>query len=215
MSVKDYLIVVFTSASVSTFVTWLMKRYFQHILDRRLQLDIENAKCILAQQTERLKGLVEIEINLQKELLHKRLDVYPTVMQLAYEIRKMARLVVSDVTKADSLSAKKFRQTVAALELSLCENILYFDQDGVTNIIHRYKNQATTFNVVLGDIVHLRHSSEEDVTNVKLSEASTIYHSMDELFGILKKEIIAATIGNSSFLLEKKTAEGVADKSRS
>lgn len=191
MTLGDSLLVVATSATASGLATYILKTYFEHLLNRRLQIELERSKSAFAEHAERLKVALDIQLNEQKELAHKRLEVYPGIVELAYRIRNMARDACSDVIDADTMFASSFATKVLELENTLFKNKYYFDQDGVTKKIHDFKNCAVMFNVVLGDIVHLKAAGDGGGVRAKRSEATVVYRRIDDLQASLNRKIMA------------------------
>jgi len=191
MALKDITIVVLTSASVSAFVTCLLKICFQHLLDRRLNLDIEKAKNQFAQDIERLRGALELAVMQQGAMTEKKLDAYPGIVEAIYRIRNMARDVSEDVGASDGSCAKVFAEKVLDLEDALYAHRYYLNADGLTKPVHDFKNCAVSFNVVLGDIAYLRGQGKQANAEARHVEAESIYKHLDELFACVNSSMEA------------------------
>jgi len=203
MPLSDLFLVLVTSATVSGLATFILKMYYQHLLDRKLQIETEKIKSTFAAQAERLKIALDIQRDEQKELARKRLEVYSEIVELAYRIKNLARDTSSDVIDANKTSADSFATNVLELENTLFKNRLFFDTEGSTKEIHDFKNGAISYNVVLGDIAHFKANDDEKGVKAKKRKAAAIYRNIDDLFVDLHRKIMAVTSSPNPLLHTK------------
>ena len=192
MDIRDFLLVVCTSASMSALVTFLFRTSFQHYLDLRLQSQMEETKNRLSQQLEQVKVDMAVQATHRGEILHNKLCIYPGIVELVTRIHNMAR----DATASSSISEEarmEFATRVRQLEDALYQNRYYFDADGVTDVIHRYKNQAITLNILIGDIAHLEKERHSRSLASRKQQAERNYRQLKVLLESVKESLVQSS----------------------
>jgi len=195
-------VLLLAAAGVPTVLLFVFKAYFQHLLDQGLQSNLEKLKSELAEHTETVRAILELELSWRRALANKRMEIYPGVVGLATRLRNLARNACADLPNASSLVASEFSGRLLELDDLLTGMRFYLNADGTTLVVHKFNDCASKFYVLLGDIVCYRSTGDEEGARALHEKALKTRDQMDDLLNRLNRKI--QTVMSSSGKLEVK-----------
>jgi hypothetical protein len=157
-----------TSAVVSSAVTFVLKTYFENRLKAHFNLELEKAK-----------HEYKIREDASHEVVGRKLKAYPTIVELVYRVRNIAReLVMGEDVNPTFKSELESR--VRELEDSLYQFRIDLERDGLFLLVHSYKGLSKEFTRSVADLVFVLASADPQNTAQNLrQQRRSIYQELD------------------------------------
>jgi hypothetical protein len=172
-----------TSAIVSSAVTFVLKTYFENRMKAHFDLELEKAK-----------HEHKIREDASHELVGRKLRAYPTLVELAYRVRNIARELVraSDVNPTFK---SELESRVRELEDSLYQFRIDLERDGLFLLVHSYKGLSKEFTRSVGDLVFVLASADPQTNPQNLrQQMRSIYDELDSKHKEVIDKLSAASV---------------------
>lgn len=123
---------IFTSLGVSALTTLVLQTYLTKQIQHHFDI-----------QMARYKADLEVQVHIRQELLERRIDAYPKLVELCYRTRNMARNLVKRTTSGESL--QEFVARVREMEELLYRFREDLEAHQLFVPVHLYKNLLLEF----------------------------------------------------------------------
>ncbi len=159
-----------TSALTSLGVSALTTLGLQTYLTKRIEHHFER-------RLERYKADLEVQVHTKQEIVGRRLDAYPKLVELCYRTRNMARDLIQTTGSTDSLQELVGR--VKELEEMVFHFRIDLEADHLFVLVHRYKNLMREFYRIAADLQPSADSSGSSTISARLASA---YAAIDDCY---------------------------------
>lgn len=183
LDVKTLWTTIATSAVVSSAVTFVLKTYFENRLKAHFNLELEKTK-----------HEHKIREDTSHELVGRKLKAYPTIVELVYRVRNIARELATSPDVNPTFTSE-LESRVRELEDSLYQFRIDLERDGLFLPVHYYKGLSKEFTRSVGDLVYVLASGDPQATANKLREQmKNTYQEIDSKHKEVIDKLSAASV---------------------
>jgi len=166
---------IITSVLTSSVVTGILVFSLKSVIKSKIE-------HYYKKELEKIKSDLNIHVNQEQVLINRRNEAYPTIVELVYKTRNMAREIVTLMNFKSRTFMDEFALKVHELEESLYKYRIDLERDNCFDETHKYKNSLLNLNMKISDITFfIEHNADDKVISHK-KELEEEYKIIDKLY---------------------------------
>lgn len=175
---RDIIVSLLTSTIVMGFAVLAVKAWLEGRVKHEFDVQLENQRQEHKADLERLKAELKIGTDAANHISDRRLAIYPSVVEVVYRIRNLARGVIETDQASDAL-ADELAARMRELEDAVFKYRIDFERDGVFVEIHSYKNRTKIFCRTVDDLRYSHRQGTPAQTAELMKLLRDLYSEID------------------------------------
>lgn len=197
MSIFEFLPLVLTSVVISSIISFALTYVFENRQKHRYEMEVENLRHMYAVQVEALKADIMIDADVRHEIIERRLESYPHLVELVYRTRNMARDIIRQ-TNPSSVFIDALQLLAVELEECLYVSRIDLERDGVFVPVHTYKNLLKMLLLDLGDAMSWALQGESAQRDQVVEKISSLYARIEGLHSLIINKLTSITAAENA-----------------
>ena len=190
MDINAILSTIFTSTAISGLIAFVLKTYLENKIKNKFEkekeqllhsyeIEIEKLRHQFAIELQRVEANLNIIADINKEIVERRFNEYPSLVELVYRARNMARDITNNPESSFSLCSE-FIARAKELEDLLYKYRIDLERDKVFIEIHRYKNLLKNFGMLLEDAIFYREKGDAPRVREYVAQIHNYYQDIEQ-----------------------------------